>query len=202
MRQLLEFSWSPWKSTLDSGKVQNIQMGHMTSYIIMRPCQYTLFCVNTLWKINCYLQPRNNSNILDLSSPLLIDSFILSSLLKECRLEKAGSSEHQLPPLQAACDVTWAVWSPWEKTLMHTGNNQGNTGRVQRNANIFRVLKKQYHTHAHRKILTLPTLTHTQTHTTSYTHLTTIRTHTYITQQRNKKTTTTPLTKLSPSAFA
>lgn len=86
-----------------------------------------------------------------LSSPF-IDSFILSYLLKECSLEKAGSSEHQLPPLQAACDVTWAVWSPWEKTLMHTGNNQGNTGRVQRNANIFSECLKNNTTRMHTNI--------------------------------------------------
>lgn len=59
------------KSTLD--KVRIIQMGHLPSYIIMRPCRYNKFCVNTLWKISCYLEPRNNrilSSLILLLSPL------------------------------------------------------------------------------------------------------------------------------------
>lgn len=142
MRRLLEFSWSPWKSTWDTSKSKTYKWS----------CAF-IYHNETMpihWVLCLYIvENRLLSKAKKQQDPLLIDCFIFSSPLKECRLEKAGSSEHQLPPLQAACDVTWAVWSPWEKTLMHTGNNQGNTGRVQRNANIFRVLKKQYHTHTH-----------------------------------------------------
>ena len=157
----------------------------------MRPCRYIEFCVNTL-----LCAERNNSNVSDLSPPLLIDPFILSSLLKGCRLEKARL---QWAPFSLLFRRRVMWLEPCDlharKTLMHTGNNQGNAGRVQRNANIFRVLKKQYHTHAHRHTAkyypppthppTQITLSDTHTHSASCTRSTTMRTHTYITQQRN-----------------
>lgn len=74
MRGLLKFSWSPWKS-----EIKNIQMAHMISYIIMRPCRYIEFCVNTSWKISSTLQPRNVSNISDLSPPFFSSLILLSS---------------------------------------------------------------------------------------------------------------------------
>lgn len=98
------------------------------------------------------------------------------------------STERRLPPLLAACDVTWAAWSPWEKTLMLTGNNQGNTGRVQRNANIFRVLKKTIpHTLPNplsRPPWLPPSLSHIHT---TYALLATVHTHTHASHNRVTK---------------
>lgn len=78
---------------------QNIQMSHHTfiyhheaTPIHFVLCQYVV-------------KNQSLSGAKKQQNPLLIDSFIASSLLKDCGLRKAGSGEHQLPPLQAVCDV-------------------------------------------------------------------------------------------------
>ena len=64
-------------------KVQNIQMGHVPSYIIMRLCRYIEFCANTLRKKSTAIRGQETAATY-WTSPLLsfIDSFILSSVLK------------------------------------------------------------------------------------------------------------------------
>lgn len=150
---------------------------------ITTSCQYTKLWVYRLWKISCHLHPRKCINISVLSFPHWSFYCFLS-------IERVQRHSWAMAPSSSVmCDVTWAVWSLWEKTLMHTGNNQGNTGRVQRNANIFRVLKKQYHTHIHiaKYGPPPPHSPCSHTHATSYTLLTTIHTHTYITHWGGKK---------------
>lgn len=98
---------------------------------------FSLMSICTLLGIKCDLEPRKTRML-----------FSSLPLLKECALRVAGCWWGASPP-PTACDVTCAVWSPWERTLMHTGNNQGNTGRAQKNANIFIVLKRKVHTRTH-----------------------------------------------------
>lgn len=130
--------------------------------------------ISTSLGIKCDREPRKTRML-----------FSSQPLLKECALRVAGCWWGASPP-HAACDVTCAVWSPWERTLMHTGNNQGNTGRAQKNANIFIVLKRKIHTRTHTRTYE-PNATPPPSKPLTHPNLTRLYTHTYITQEKSNK---------------
>ena len=166
------------------------------------PCQYIAMCGEKQQQRIGPLPLR--SSLILLSSPLF---------WKSADWRRQGSSEHRSPSSSGGvwCDLSRVISArekPWCIQEIIRATQAGFRGMQ-----IFSECLKNNTTHTH--TATPPNTkpphphpnhphTHTHTHRASCTHSTTMRTHTYITQQRNthKKTTTSPLTKLSPSAFA
>lgn len=167
------------KSALDSDKVRIIQMGHLPSCIIMRPCRYNKFCVNTLWNISRYLEPRNNgslSSLILLLSPLYWKS---AGWRRQARVSTSSLLFRRRVMWLEPCDLHER--KPWCIQEIIRATQAGFRGMQ-----IFSECLKNntpkpphptQHTHTH----------HCQMLPPPHTHWTTMHTHTYITQQRNKK---------------
>lgn len=178
------------------------QMGHLPSYIIMRPCRYNKFCVNTLWNISCYLEPRNNS---------ILSSLIL--LLSPLCWKSAGWRRQALASTGSLLFRRRVMWlepcdlherKPWCIQEIIRATQAGFRGMqifsecLKNNTPKAPPPHPTPHTHTHHCQM-LPPHTHTQNPAHTLNHNTYPHIH-HTTEEQ--KTTTSPLTKLSPSAFA